>query len=301
MKVSIIGIGKVGSTLAYTLISKDLISELVLVSRNSNKAYGEALDLTHCQSFTDRKISIKSGNFNDTINSDVIIITASIPYEPHFKNRFDLAPGNIQILKELTPKLISQSPNAVYIIVSNPVDILTDFFLKISKLNHQKVLGVGTLIDSARFRSELSTFYNIHTDDLRAYILGEHGDSQFPFISTTSIGGESLKASKQIETIFNKTLNAGYDIVKNKGYTNYVISMATALILESIANDSNRVIPVSTKIPAIWKTENVCLSLPAVIGKSGIVKVLQPNLNLEEQELLKKSAQIIKHEIDKLS
>jgi len=294
MKTSIIGVGHVGSTLAYTLVLKGLTNELVLVDRNLEKATSDAYDLIHSLAFTDHVMNIKAGNMDATKNSDVIVITLSVPWNSSFKTRNDLAPGNINLLKKVLPDLKRLSPEAVYLIITNPVDVITYYAIQVAGLNPDKVLGIGTLIDSARFRKYLSDHKGIHPDDIRAYILGEHGESQFTALSISYAGGEHIKEEAEAAEAFINSTHSAYEIVKGKGYTNFGIAIATSLVMESIYLDNNRTIPVSTLVNGQWGINDVCLSLPAIIGRKGIVRTITPDLNDNEVSSFKRSAEIVK-------
>jgi L-lactate dehydrogenase len=185
-------------------------------------------------------------------------------------------------------------------VITNPLDVMTYFAIKTSGFPSNKVLGVGTLIDSARFRKILSEKYSIHPDDIRAYILGEHGDTQFPAISAAYSGGVKIQDSDEIRKLLEASELSAYDIMKGKGYTNFAIAMATSLVVESIVKNENRTMPISTLIDGFLGVEDVCLSIPVVVGKNGITKKLNIALDKKEQRLFKKSASIIKEEIEKL-
>ncbi len=300
MKITIFGIGHVGSTLAYTLMLKDLTNELVLVDRSLEKAQSDAQDLNHALTFTDHIIPIKGGGINDSENSDIVIITASVPWQNDYSSRFDLGPGNLALMMDMLPQIAQLSPDAILIIVTNPLDILTYFAIQISGFPANRVLGVGTLIDSARFRKILSEKYHIHPDDIRAYILGEHGDTQFPATSAAYTGGVKIEDSEEIRKLLEASESSAYHIVKGKGYTNFAISMATSLVVESIVKDENRTMPISTLVDGFLGIEDVCLSIPVVVGKKGITKKLNIALDEKEQALFRKSAELVRTEIDRL-
>jgi len=301
MKITIFGIGHVGSTLAYTLMLKDLTSELVLVDQSLEKAQSDAQDLNHALTFTDHIIPIKGGDILESEKSDIVIVTASVPWRQEYKSRFDLGPGNLALLQDILPQIAQLSPDAKLIIVTNPLDIMTYFAIKISGFPANRVLGVGTLIDSARFRKILSEKYLIHPDDIRAYILGEHGDTQFPAISAAYTGGVKIEDSDEIRSLMEASESSAYHIVKGKGYTNFAISMATSLVVESIVKDENRTMPISTLVQnSLGIEDEVCLSIPVVVGKYGITKRLNIALNKNEQKLFRRSADLVKEEIDRL-
>jgi len=300
MKISIIGVGHVGSTLAYTLMLKDLTNQLVLVDRSIEKAISDAQDLTHALTFTDHIIPIIGGDLPDTKASDIVIVTASTAWQQGFTSRFDLGPGNLALFQEMLPKIARLSPEAILIIVTNPLDVMTYVAIKTSELPLDRVLGVGTLIDSARFRKILSEKYLIHPDDIRAYILGEHGDTQFPAISAAYTGGVKIEDSDEIRKLLQASEISAYDIVKGKGYTNFAIAMATSLVVESIVKDENRTMPISTMVDGFLGIEDVCLSVPVVVGRQGITKKLNIALDEKEQEYFRASAELVRKEINKL-
>ena len=300
MKISIVGIGHVGSTIAYTLMLKDLTSELVLIDTSELKSSSDAQDLTHALTFTDHIIPIKGGNIDDSKDSDIIIVTASVPWDKDYKSRFDLGPGNLELFKTMMPELGRKSPNAILIVITNPLDIMTYFAIRYSGFTPEKVLGIGTLIDSARFRKILSENFEIHPDDIRAYILGEHGDTQFPAISAAYTGGVKIRDTKKIEELLKKSEISAYNIVRGKGYTNYAISMATALVVESIVKNENRTMPISTLIDGLLGITDVCLSIPVVVGRNGITQKLPIALSEKEKEQFRVSAMLVKKEIEKL-
>jgi L-lactate dehydrogenase len=301
MKISIIGSGHVGSTIAYTLVIRELASELVLVDRTVEKAAGDAADLSHTLAFTNHILPITAGDLDTSKDSDIIILTASVGWLQEYTTRFDLGPGNVALFKQLIPEIVRQSPQAVLIVVTNPLDIMTYFTLKISGLDASRVLGVGTLIDSARFRKILSEKYQVHPDDIRAYILGEHGQTQFPVLSLAYMGGEKITDEKTSRSMFLESEQSAYKIVHGKGYTNFAISMATALIVESIVYNENRTMPISTLLTDYFGESDVCLSVPVTVGKKGISRTLKPHLNKDEMEAFHRSAEFVRSQIEKLT
>lgn len=290
MKISVIGLGNVGSTLAYTLVLRGLASELVLYNRTEAKARGDALDLTHALSFTDSVIPVRAGSLQDTSGSDILAVCVSVPMSAAVNTRMDLAKGNVPLFRELIPELAVLSPDAVLLVVTNPVDLMTRLALELSEFPVHRVLGVGTLIDSARLRMQLSQRWGIHPSDLRAYVLGEHGETQFAAWSVASAGGERIPKRPEEERLFQAAARAGNDIVQAKGYTNFAIASATALVVENIVHNKKQTIPVSIHLQEYFGVRDVCLSVPAVVGRQGVVKVLQPDLSPEEIQLFRHSA-----------
>ncbi len=297
MKISLVGIGRVGSTLGFALVVKSLADELVLVSRNHDVAVGEALDLSHASSLVPEPVQVYAGEIADTSQSDIIVMCASVPLEPQHTSRHDLAAGNVEIFCEYIPKLVAYSPDACLLIITNPVDVMTYVAWKLSGLEPHRVFGTGTLIDSARYRGLLSQEVGIHPDDVRAYILGEHGDTQFPALSLALSGGEWVGGHHAARRLFKQTVRSGYEVVQHKGHTNFAIALATLLVIESIAHDSRRTVPVSTLIEGFASVTDVCLSIPVIIGRKGIVRQLHPQLDDKEQRAFRRSARAVRKAI----
>ncbi len=298
MKISIIGLGRVGSTLAYTLLNSGLGDELVLVNRDPKIAVGEALDLQHAEAFITQPMAVRSGDLSETAESDIIVVTASVPWKPGSTSRFDLGPGNLEIFQEIIPPLAQGSPDAKIVVVTNPVDVMTYHAIKLSGFEPGRVFGTGTLIDSARFRTMLSAKVGIHPDDLRAYILGEHGDTQFPMFSMASVGGSHIIQDQSKNEMFRKAVHAGHDVMRKKGHTNFAISMATTLVIEAIVWNSRRTMPLSVLVDGFLDVHDVCLSLPVVVGKDGISRVLEPDLGEDEVAAFHRCAAVVRQGIE---
>ena len=293
MKISIIGLGNVGSTLAYNLVVQNLAQDLVLVDRNRERARGDAADLTHALSFQESVGRVRFGEVEDTAGSGLIILTLSVPYKPPMKSRADLAAGNRPLFAELVPRLAALSPEAVLLVVTNPVDTMTGWALADSGFPAHRVMGVGTLVDSARFRMELSQHYGIHPGDLRAYVLGEHGPSQFAALSVASAGGERIQDHDLARQLLDRQAASAHEIVADKGYTNFAIASAVALVVDCIVHDRRRTIPVSVKLEDYFGVSGVCLSVPCVVGLRGVERILKPNLDDAEQALFRQCAQAV--------
>lgn len=300
MKVSVVGMGKVGSSLAFVLAIKNFVRELVLVGRSPESVMGDVLDLRHGQMFVDTPTRIIAGTVADTANSDVIALCAAVPTPPDMSNRLDFAPANVALLRQILPELARLSPNCKIVIVTNPVDVLVHFALQITGFKPNQIMGTGTLVDSARFRQLLADEVQIHMEDIRAYILGEHGDSQFPAMSCADAGGEPLDPTPARYALFKQASRAGFDVFQHKGHTNYAIALAAAYIIQCIANDSKHTMPISLQVDGYLGVNDVCLSLPAVVGRNGIERVLHPKLNEEEQRAFLNSAEVIRSTIAKV-
>jgi len=298
MKISIVGLGRVGSTLAFALSERNFVHELILVARNRETAIGDALDLRHAQSFVDVPTRISDGSVADTAGSDIIVICASIPMPKTMADRAMLGPGNVKLMRELLPPLARLSPDAVLVMVTNPVDVLTYYAIKFTGFPVARVVGSGTLIDSARLRHELSLELGIHSEDLRAYILGEHGNTQFAAMSCATAGGETIDDTPARRQLIERVTRTGLQIMSHKGYTNYGIALAATAIVEAIALDTKHTMPVSMAVNGFLGVNDVCLSLPAVVGRAGIERILQPRLNEAEAAAFRASAAAVKQQIE---
>lgn len=294
MKITIVGTGRVGSSIAFAAVMQPIASELLLVNRSVEKAEGDAMDLMHASALRNSNMRIRAGDIADTSGSDIIVFTASAPYGPPHRKRWELAEDNMPIFSELIPALAHESPNAIFVIVTNPVDTMTLATIELSGFPWQRVIGTGTLLDSVRYRSLLSTEIGIHSDDIRAYILGEHGDTQFAAQSLAMTGGERFYPSDTSVRMFNQTVNMGYEVAKRKGHTNYGIAMATMTVLDSIVYDLRHTMPVSVKVDGYLGHSDLCISLPCVVGRSGITRILHPLLSDDEQAKFNHSASVIR-------
>ncbi|WP_286766487.1 MULTISPECIES: lactate/malate dehydrogenase family protein [Rhodopirellula] len=294
MKITLVGTGRVGSAIAFALTINPLASELLLLNRSREKAEGDALDLTHAAALVDSNMKIHAGEIADSKESDVIIFTASVPFRYPNQTRLEMGIDNMPILRKWMPALAEASPNAIVLMVSNPVDALAYETIRLTGFDPKRVIGTGTLVDSIRYRALLSTELKIHAQDIRAYILGEHGDTQFAASSIAMTGGERFYPSDTSRRMFEETKAMGYEVFRLKGHTSYGIAMATITILDSIAYDLRHTMPVSVLVDGYLGVEDVCLSLPAVIGREGVTRILHPTLSEDEEAAFRKSAEIVK-------
>ncbi|MDH5480807.1 MAG: lactate/malate dehydrogenase family protein [Nitrosomonas sp.] len=300
MKIAIIGTGHVGSSIAYTIVLKGLCSHLVLAGRNTTKSQGDALDLQHTLSFCERPMIIEGSAIDDTKDCDILVITASIKVEDKVTSRMELGPANIKLFKQIIPGLAKNNPQAIFIIISNPVDILTYLTTQLVGLASSKIMGIGTLVDSARFRALLSAEEQIHPDDLRAYILGEHGPNQFPVFSNAFAGSERIADVPSNRRIFQEVNHAGFEVYKLKGHTNYAIATAACEVIKAIVYNDHRTMPLSTYFYEWQGIEDNCFSIPVVVGRAGIIRYLHPELNQQEKIALEKTAELMKENIKTL-
>jgi L-lactate dehydrogenase len=298
MKIAIIGTGRVGASIAYALVLKQFCDHLVIAGRSQEKALGDALDLQHALAFCSRPMHIEACANGQVREADIIVITASVAIEGKvLTSRMQLGETNAVLFRELIPTLVANNPNAVLIIVTNPVDVMTYAASKLSGFPPNRVVGVGTLVDSARFRTLLSQEVHIHPDDLRAYILGEHGPNQFPILSGAEAGGEYIGDTPRHRELFTQVIETGFEVFRLKGYTDHAIATATCMVIEAIVFDQNRTMPLSTRFQEWMGIRDNCFSIPVVMGRGGIVRHLHPEMNDEEQGSLHNAATAIKSAI----
>ncbi len=298
MKIAIIGTGRVGSSIAYALVLKQFCDHLVIAGRNPEKAKGDALDLKHTLAFCPRLMDIEASTNDRVVDADIVVITASVVMEEKvLSSRMQLGEKNTAMFRELIPLLATNNPKAVFIIVTNPVDVMTYAASKLSGFSPSRVVGVGTLVDSARFRTLLSKELHIHPDDLRAYILGEHGPNQFPILSSAEAGGERIRDTPRHQELFNQVIDAGFEVYRLKGYTDHAIATATCTVIEAVIFDQNRTMPLSVRFQEWMGITDNCFSIPVVVGRGGIVRHLHPDMNGDEQDSLQNAATAIKSAI----
>lgn len=299
MKISIVGIGKVGTSVGFALTLNELCSELVLVSRSREKADAEAMDLAHAGALGTTPMTIQGGGFSDIAGSGLVVLCASAPIvASETWNRMQPAKDNWQLYHNLIPQLVEHAPDAIYLIVANPVDVLTYQTLQLSGIEPARVLGTGTIIDSARYRGVIARETGVHPMDIRAYVLGEHGESQFPAVSLASIGGERAESEQSQWDHFHEAVKSAYTVFRTRGYTNHAIAHAVVHITRSIVKDARHTLPVSVLMQDRFGVSDVCLSLPCVIGRQGIHRVLTPALSDSEADLFRKSAATVRAMID---
>lgn len=307
-KVSIIGSGFVGSTTAYSLMLSGLVSEIVIVDINKSKAEAEAMDLSHGAAFV-KSIDIKAGNYEDTKNSDIVIITAGVGPKPG-ETRLDIINKNLNIFKQIVPEVVKYNPNSILLVVSNPVDILTYITYKLSGFPSHRVIGSGTVLDTSRLKYMLSEHFNVDARNVHTYIIGEHGDSEIAAWSLTNIAGmtpdnycETIcteKCDKQFKyEIPKKVINAAYEIIERKGYTNYAVALAVTRIVEAILRNENSILTVSSLFTGQYGINDIYLAIPTIINRTGAKKILNAPLNKDEKTKLKDSADILKKHLDK--
>ena len=307
-KVGLIGTGLVGSSFAYALMQRGIASELVLVDANADKAIGEMMDLNHGLSFT-KPMKITAGNYPDLAGSKVVVITAGTSQRPG-ETRLDLLARNAAIFRSIIPEVVKHNQGGIILIATNPVDILTYISLKESNLPPEKVIGSGTILDTARFRFLLGQYYEVDTRSVHAYIVGEHGDSEIPLWSMANIGGVRLQEfaplknklydQEEMNKLFISVRDAAYEIIKRKGASYYAIGLGLLSIVESILGDYRSVLSISTLMTGQYGARDICLSFPSVVGENGVEEILNLPLNTEEQGGFRTSANKLKATLDNL-
>lgn len=307
-KITVIGSGSVGSTIAYTLTVMGIASEIVMIDINHEKSLGEALDIRQGVPFCN-PTSIYAGTYADAENSDIVIITSGVARKPG-QSRLDLAQTNVNILKSVANEVVKHAPDATYIIVSNPVDVLTYVFCKTTGIPEQRVIGSGTILDTARLRARVAEYYSVNQKNVHAYVLGEHGDSSFvPWsianISNVPIEGYGNAILNSVEyppfdrnEVENYVRKSGARVIQRKGATFYAVSMSVCHICKCLLSGIDTTLTVSTMLHGEYGIDDVCLSLLNVVGNNGAhSKVLLP-LNDEEVKALHNSAKCLKEIIN---
>lgn len=297
-KVAIVGAGFVGSTAAYALMLDGLVSEIALIDINKSKAEGEALDLRHGMQFTKSTKIWAGDSFELVQGAAIIVLCAGVNQKPG-ETRSDLLRKNVAIFKEIVPKIVAQNSNAILLVVTNPLDVLTYVTWKLSGLSTCKVFGTGTVLDTSRLRYLLSRHFKVSAKDITAYILGEHGDTEFPWWSGANIAGVSLKkfeacSSGVMNKIHKDVCNVVYEVIEKKGATYYAIALVIAKIVRSIILDQQRIFTVSKVLNNYHGIDEVALSVPTVIRRDGICKTFDIELDENEEILFQQSAKKIK-------
>ena len=309
-KITVIGAGSVGSTIAYSLVVMGIASEIVMIDINKEKAQGEAMDIKQGVPFS-HPASIYAGEYADAVDSDIVIITSGMARKAG-QSRLDLAQTNVNILKSVAAEIVPHAPNAIYIIVSNPVDVLTYVFHKISGIPEERIIGSGTILDTARLRARVAEYYDVNEKNVHAYVLGEHGDSAFVPWSIANISNVPIYDYKDAiqnggsypdidhEDVENYVRKSGATVIQRKGATFYAVSMSVCHLCKCLLSGIDTTLTVSTMLHGEYGIDDVCLSLLSIVGKNGATgKILLP-LNEEEIKALHNSADCLKNIINNI-
>ena len=305
-KVTIIGAGSVGATVAYTLVATASVAEIVLIDVNEAKAKGEALDIRQATPYLS-PAKIYFGTYEDAVGSDIVIVTSGVGRKPG-QSRIDLTQTNVNILKSIAPQIVKYCPDSLYLFVANPVDVLTYVFCKITGVPKNRVIGTGTTLDSIRLRTRLSELYSVNQQQVHAYVLGEHGDSSFVAWSAADISGIPLaeyektitdKGTLTVEPYSHEEVEeyvkkSGGQIIAGKGATFYGIAACVTKIVNAIYSSAYTILPVSTVLEGEYGISDVALSTLCAIGNEGIVTTLTPKLSDDELAKMKHSAEVLK-------
>lgn len=304
-KIILVGDGAVGSSFAYTLVTQNIGRELGIIDINHDKAEGDALDLSSAVPFFSPK-QIYAAEYSDCHDANIVVLTAGAPQKPG-ETRLDLVHKNLKIYQNIVTQIVASGFNGIFLVAANPVDILTYATWKFSGFPAERVIGSGTSLDTARFKQEIATLANVDARNVHGYILGEHGDTEFPVWSHANIGGlpikEWLKADGNIteatlndtlETVFVKVRDAAYEIISRKGATYYGIAAALARICRAICEDQKAILPLSVYLDGQYGQEDVYIGVPAVIGRHGIERVVEIPLNETEQQQMTHSANTLR-------
>ena len=307
-KVSIVGAGAVGTSLAYAALLQGVARHVVLQDINKEKVEAEALDLAHGSQFFNEAVIQGSSDVAVTEGSDVVVITAGAKQKPG-QTRMDLAESTVQLMTKVIPPLVERSPDAIFLMVTNPVDVTTHAALKISGLSPERVFGSGTVLDSSRLRQLIAAECNVAVRNVHAYVLGEHGDTEIPMWSSASIGGVPLldweKETGRLgrvkrEEIAHRVVNAAYEVIAGKGATNYAIGLAGSRIIRAILRDEHTILPVSKELDGWYGMSDMCMSVPTVVSAAGAGRQIELPASGDELTALRASADAIRTTADGL-
>ena len=301
-KVVLIGTGFVGMSMAYSMLNRGGVNELVLIDIDKDKTLGEEMDLSHGLPFAPQKMMIKSGDYDDCKDAQVIVITAGIAQKPG-QTRLELAETNTKIMKSITQNIMKSGFDGVIIVASNPVDLMTYVVAKVSGLPKNQVIGSGTVLDTARLRYIMSDYFKVSSKNIHAYVMGEHGDSSFVPWNNAYVGCKNVKdvmkdnnhPMEDLEKIHYDVVNAAYEIINKKKATYYGIGMALSKLVKAVLDNENSILTVSTYLKdGEYGQDDIYIGVPAIIDNKGVRELLKIDLTKEEQEKLDNSCRIIK-------
>lgn len=299
-KIVLIGCGNVGMSYAYALLNqRSNVQELVLIDLNKERVVGEVMDLNHCLAFAPSKIHIKAGDYSDCKGASIVCIAAGANQSPG-ETRMDLINKNSKIFSSIVNNVMSNGFNGIFLVATNPLDVMTYLTWKYSKLDSSKIIGSGTCLDTARLRYLIADKLKVNPKNVHAYVIGEHGDSEFALWSSATVGVESIKLlmnDNNMEEIYINVRDAAYDIIKRKGATYYGIGMSLVRITNAILGDENSILTIST----YDKESNVFIGMPTIINRNGVREIAHISLDKEEQEKMANSIRVIKEAIQKIS
>ncbi|MBQ8320625.1 MAG: L-lactate dehydrogenase [Clostridia bacterium] len=311
-KITIIGAGWVGASIAYTMVTQGIAADIVLIDINNDKAVAEAVDIKQAAPFL-VPARVKEGTYEDAVGSDIVVIASGVGRKPG-QSRIDLAQTNVNILKSIAPEIVKYAPDAIYMFVANPVDVLTYVFCKLTGIPHTRVIGSGTSLDTTRLRTKLAELYSVNPTQIHGYVYGEHGDTSFVPWSLVNISGIPLadyenaitnKSAVSVpdythEEVEEYVRKSGGKIIAGKGATFYGIAASVCYAVKAIYSGTDTILPVSVMLTGEYGVEDVVISLPCVLCKEGIKTTLAPKLTDEETEKFRRSAEAMKAVIAQL-
>ncbi len=300
-KVALVGTGFVGMSMAYSMLNRGGIEELILIDIDKDKTIGEEMDLSHGLPYAPQKMVIKAGDYNDCKDAQIVVITAGIAQKPG-QTRLELAEVNARIMKQITNSIMASGFDGIIVVASNPVDIMTYVVWKVSGLPKNKVIGSGTVLDTARLRYLMADYLKVSSKNVHAYIMGEHGDSSFVPWDYAYVGCKKIKdimkdnqhPMEDLKKIHEGVVNAAYEIIEKKKATYYGIGMALNRLVRAIINNENSILTVSTYLENQYHQNDIYIGVPAIINQDGVRELLELNLNEYEQEKLNHSCELIK-------
>jgi len=308
-KVGLVGVGMVGASFAYALMQRGLANELVIVDADTARAEGEAMDLNHGLPFV-RPMQISSGDYPDLAGAAVVVVAAGANQKPG-ETRLDLLQRNGTIIRAIIPQIVRHAPDAIIVLATNPVDVLTHIAVQVAGLPPGRVFGSGTILDTARFRYLLGEHYKVDPRSVHAYIVGEHGDSELALWSLANIAGVRLREfvglgsrgydQAAMDSIFAQTRDAAYEIIRRKRATYYAIGLGLLTIVEAVLRDQRTVLTVSTPMAGQYGVRDISISLPTIVGRGGAEEVLNLVIAPEEEQAFRHSAQVLHDRLSQLT
>ncbi|MCG1022642.1 L-lactate dehydrogenase [Sutcliffiella horikoshii] len=307
-RVALIGTGFVGSSYAFALLNQGVTEELVLIDLNKEKSEGDAMDLNHGIAFAPTPTRIWYGDYKDCQNADIVVICAGANQKPG-ETRLDLVEKNTKIFKSIVDKVMGNGFDGIFLVATNPVDILTYATWKFSGLPKERVIGSGTILDTARFRYVLGDYFQVDARNVHAYIIGEHGDTELPVWSKADIGGKpilELMAKQEkykeedLNELFVSVRDAAYHIIERKGATYYGIAMGLVRLTKAILQNENSILTVSAFLNGEYDSEDIYIGVPAIVNRNGIREILELDLNEKESEQFRHSVKVLKEIKDKV-
>ncbi len=305
-KVVLVGAGFVGTSMAYSLLNQGGVDELVLIDVNKDKTVGEEMDLAHGLPYAPQKMKIKAGDYDECKDANVVVITAGLAQKPG-QSRLELAVANAKIMKDITKNVMANGFKGIFIIASNPVDLMSYVVAEVSGMPKERIIGSGTVLDTARLRYLIAEYLEVSSKNVHAYILGEHGDSSFVPWEHCYVGCKKIidimkdnnHPMEDLKKIHDGVWKAAYEIIEKKKATYYGIGMALNRLVKAVLNDENSILTVSTYQRGEYGQEGLYIGVPAIINKNGVKEILELKLNKADQEKFNKSCEIMKENIEK--